>query len=331
MRSAAGTPASDDKADRVDLLTEIAVLYYLEGATQEEISQRYGMSRAKVGRMLKQSRDEGIVEVRVRHHPVLSAQLEARLVARFGLQRALLALDHQDPDAQRRSVASLVSSYLANTLQDNMVVAVGMGRNVGAIADYVSTPTPRKCLFVCAIGGSLRAGEPMNPDHICRRLASRFGGESETLYAPAYAGNTEIRDTFLRNETVRSTLDKARRADIALVGIGDMSEDSHMVRMGWFSPEEIARARLSGTVGDLMGYDFFDIDGAPANTEMQGRVIGLSTEELNRISNVIAVASESSKAMAILGALRSGAIDTLATSASNAHTILELDTATRSS
>ena len=64
---------------------------------------------------------------------------------------------------------------------------------------------------------------------------------------------------------------------------------------------------------------------------MQGRVIGLSTEELNRISNVIAVASESSKAMAILGALRSGAIDTLATSASNAHTILELDTATRSS
>jgi DNA-binding transcriptional regulator LsrR (DeoR family) len=44
---------------------------------------------------------------------------------------------------------------------------------------------------------------------------------------------------------------------------------------------------------------------------------------------VIAVASENTKAAGILGALRTNTINTLATSLSNAHTLLGLDDATR--
>lgn len=141
--------------------------------------------------------------------------------------------------------------------------------------------------------------------------------------------DTEERAVLLKNDTVRQTLDKAKRADIALIGIGDLSENSNMVRMGWFTPAEIAAARLSGTVGDMMGYDFIDLQGQPALTNMQGRIIGLSTANLIRIPDVIAVASEPTKAAGILAALRTGAINTLATSASNVHTILQLDEATR--
>lgn len=43
--------------------------------------------------------------------------------------------------------------------------------------------------------------------------------------------------------------------------------------MSWLSPQEIAEARLSGTVGDTMGYDYIDFHGQPALTPMQGRVI----------------------------------------------------------
>ncbi len=35
--------------ESTDLLTEIAVSYYQDGATQEEISKKYTISRAKVG------------------------------------------------------------------------------------------------------------------------------------------------------------------------------------------------------------------------------------------------------------------------------------------
>jgi DNA-binding transcriptional regulator LsrR (DeoR family) len=329
-RSWAATPRPDEIRDaELDAMTEIAALYYADQVTQEELSQRFGMSRAKIGRLLKRAREEGIVEIRVRPHPGVAVEIEQELIRRFGIDRLILAADHRDLDIQRSGLAALVAAHLNRLLRDGMIVAVGMGRNVGAVADGIVSPNQRSVTFVSAIGGSLRAGEIMNPDHICRRLAARFGGESETLYAPALVENTTVRAVLMQNETVRQTLDRARRADIALIGVGDLSEDSNMVRMGWFTPQEITEARLSGTIGDMMGYDFFDIQGKPTSTPMQERIMGLTTAELRRIPDVIAVASESTKAAGILGALRTGTINTLATSLSNAHTVLSLDHATR--
>ena len=67
---------NDMSDDSADLLTEISVAYYQDGATQEEISKKFAVSRAKVGRMLKQARDEGIVEITVKYHPVFSSKIE---------------------------------------------------------------------------------------------------------------------------------------------------------------------------------------------------------------------------------------------------------------
>ncbi len=311
------------------VLVEIASLYYYENATQEELSRRFGMSRASVSRLLGRAREEGVVEIRVHQPPGIRDNLEREFIARFGIDRLLVSVDQSDPRAQRLAVAGLVADHLVRTLTDGMIVATGMGRNVAAVADCVPPLTRRAVTFVCAIGGSVRAGEAMNPDHICRRLAVRFGGDSETLYAPALVANAELRDELHRNETVKLVLDRARRADVALVGIGDLSEDSNMVRMGWFSPQEVAEARLLGTIGDIMGYDFIDIHGRPSSTAMQGRVIGLTIRDLLRIPDVVAIASENTKAAAILGALRTGVVNTLVTSSTNARTVLRLDDATR--
>lgn len=308
-----------------ELLTEIAVAYYEQEQTQEEIAKRFGISRIKVGRLLKRAKEEGIVEINVRYHPVFSTRLEQQMLERFPIKRALIALDHPDDDEQRRQVAALVSNYLAVTLKDGMVVAVGQGRNVSGVPDHVGSVTERNCKFICGIGGTHRPGDAINADHISRRLAKKFGGSSETLYAPAYVENRALKQAFMQNGTIKETLDRARKADIALVGIGDMNENSYMVKLGWFSPQEIVDASLNqGVIGDIAGYDFFNAQGQHIDTVMHDRVIGVSIEELRNIPCVIAIASENTKALAILGALRTGAIDIIATSASNIRTILSM-------
>ncbi len=77
-------------------------------------------------------------------------------------------------------------------------------------------------------------------------------------------------------------------------------------------------------MGDIGGFDFFKLDGSRADTLMRGRVVGLEMSDLQRIPNVIAMASESRKALAILGALKTGAIDVLATSVSCAMALLNM-------
>jgi DNA-binding transcriptional regulator LsrR (DeoR family) len=308
-----------------ELLTEIAVAYYQDEITQEEIAKKFGISRIKVGRLLKRAKEEGIVEITVRYHPVFSTRLEQQMLERFPISRALIALDHQDEEEQRRQVAALVSGYLAVSLKDDMVLTVGQGRNVAAIADHIGSVAQKDCKFICGIGGTHRPGDAINADHISRRLAKKFGGSSETLYAPAYVENRALKEAFMQNGTIKETLDRARKADVALVGIGDMNENSYMVKLGWFTPHEIIDASLNqGVIGDIAGYDFFNAQGQHVDTVMNDRVIGLSIDELRRIPCVIAIASENTKAMAILGALRTGAIDIIATSALNIRTILNM-------
>jgi DNA-binding transcriptional regulator LsrR (DeoR family) len=318
--------SKDSSTSDSDLLTEISVAYYQDGATQEEISKKYNISRAKVGRLLKQARDEGIVEITVKYHPVFSTKVEQRLMERFGIKRALIALDQPSEELQRKQVAGLVSNYLSSSLKNGMVVSVGQGRNVSEVAHHVGVITPRDVKFVCSIGGIHPRGGAFNADHICRQLAKKYGGTSETLYAPAYAVNREQKLAFMQNETIKQTLDLARKADVALVGVGDMSENSYMVDLGWFTAEEVVSSRSNqGVVGDFAGYDFFDIKGKVAKTVMSDRIIGLSIDEFRPISEVIAIASENTKPLALLGALRTGTIDVIATSVSNALTILNLE------
>lgn len=312
-----------------DTLTRIARRYYEGDATQAEIAAEFGLSRMKVSRMLRQAREEGVVDVRIRVHRSVAGDVENRLKARFGVKAALIAVDRRDPEAQRGEVAMVAADYLERMLFDGATVAVGMGRNVAAVADTRGHAVLQSGTFVCATGGAHRAGEPWNADHICRKLAKRFGGAPETLYAPAYVPEADLRDALLRNQTVRRTLDVARGADFALIGIGDLGEESHMVRMGWFKRDEILAARAAGVVGDLVGYDFYDLAGRERNEILGGRVVGLRLDEIRAIPNVVAIAGEPNKIVSILAALRTGAVDVIATSLSNAQSILAIDDATR--
>lgn len=253
----------------------------------------------------------------------MNLALELECAQRFSLAQTILVADQRSADTQRAQVGRAAAELLVRTLGDGSVVAIGMGRNVGAVPGELIDPPQRSCTFVGAIGGSPLVGGGVNPGDICRRLAERFGGRAEILYAPAYADSEESRTAFLRHADVRETLGHARDAQFALVGVGDARDDSAVVTMGCFSPRDMARMRKAGAVGDILGH-FFAIDGSPISDAIGGRVVGLDARDLRAIPRVIAVASESDKDTAILGALRTGIIDVLVTSLGTARRLLAI-------
>ena len=109
-----------------DELTRLATLYYVDGLTQEDLSKQFSLSRAKIGRLLKRAQEEGIVEIRVKHHPRDTRDLERELIARFGIEKAIVSINHKDQDKQRELLAGLVASHLDRILANDMIVAVGM-------------------------------------------------------------------------------------------------------------------------------------------------------------------------------------------------------------
>ena len=313
---------TSEYSSEAELLTRVASLYYLEGSTQTEIADAFNLSRAKVGRLLKRARETGIVEITVHTHPDLNIHLENKLIALFGLKQALIANDHSSLESQRAAVGQLAATYLNRLQLEGTTVAVGHGFNVSAVSNF-SLSARHNCIFVPIMGGSSQADERINPNYICHRLAESIGGRSKSLYAPAYEKDPALRASFLSSNSVKQTLSRARQANFALVGIGDVESTATVVRAGYFSPAEMTKLRQAGAVGDVIG-TFFDIDGQPVMTELGERVIGITSEELRAIPNVIAVVSEPNKKFSILGALRTGIIDILATSVSCAQSVIDM-------
>jgi DNA-binding transcriptional regulator LsrR (DeoR family) len=313
--------------DDHELLARIAYGSYIDGRTQEEIAQEFGLSRPKVQRLLERARQSGIVDIHIEAPPGLNLELESRLVDTFRLNAAIVSPSHTDPATQREAVARSAAKFLERRLGDGMVVAVGHGRDTGEVPRFFRPTRRIDVVFASAMGGSPRVDNPTNPNGIATSLADRSGGRAESLYAPAYVENAEMRDRLLEQEAVAHTLSVAARADLALVGIGGTDDECTMVRSGCLSLDEIARLRSAGAVGDVLG-NYVDARGTLIVAPHSQRLIALSVEDLLRVDLVVAVVSEVEKPLAILGALRAGVIDVLIVDEGNARAVLELGQAT---
>ncbi|HEX5825926.1 MAG TPA: sugar-binding transcriptional regulator [Candidatus Limnocylindrales bacterium] len=315
-------PSLDDLGpDEFELLARISNRYFVDGLTQEALGREFGLSRQKVQRLLDHARAAGVVDIRIATPPWLHLDLERAVRSAFGLVEVIVAPERAEPDAQRAAVARAAAAYLERHVTDGMVVAVSHGRDTGEIPGFFRPSRRIAATFVSAMGGSPLADAPTNPNEIVRRLADRCGGQAAGLYAPAYVESPSMRDQLLREPAIADTLALASRASLALVGIGGTDDACTMVRSGCVSVDEIRRLRAAGAVGDVLGH-YVDADGNGVESAETGRLVSLSLEALHAIDTVLAVVSEAEKPRALLGVLRTGAIDVLVVDEPNARALL---------
>lgn len=307
--------------DEHELLARVSYRWYADGRTQEQIAREFGLSRPKVQRLLEQARAAGVVDIHIDVPVGLDLDLEARLVDTFGLTDAIVSAAQPTVEATRESLGRAAARYLARHLTEGTTVAVGHGRDVGAIPPGFRARADG-CVFVSAMGGSPRVDTPTNPNEIVASLAAASGGRAESLYAPAYVESPEIRDQLRAQEAVAHAVELAVGASMALVGIGGTDDECTMVRSGCLSQREIASLRGRGAVGDILG-NYVDADGRLITAPHSERLMALGLDELRRIPTVVAVASGPEKPLAIFGVLRAGIVDVLIVDEVNARTVLD--------
>ena len=132
-----------------------------------------------------------------------------------------------------------------------MVVSVGQGRNVSAVAHHVGRYYTRDCKFVCGIGGIHPRGGMFNADHICRQLA-KIRWLIGNLVRASIRREPRSKLAFMQNATVKQTLDLARKSRYgADWHIGDMAKRLWSILVG--SQQKVVQSRLQqGVVGILL-------------------------------------------------------------------------------
>jgi DNA-binding transcriptional regulator LsrR (DeoR family) len=309
-----------------ELLARVASMYYDQEKRQDEIGKELGLSRVKVYRLLKEAKREGVVQIIVRWPIHRDAQLERSLVECFILKEALvLKTDDLATSATRlNDLGRLGAQYLERVLYDGCTLAICLGRATAEVVHAIRPNFHSRVRVAQAVGSIPSAMQAYDGATIGRMLAQKLGGDVLYLSSPLMADSPDAVEVICRQQQVRDTLDAARRADVALVGIGNLDpKQSRIVEAGFLGADELADLITDGAVGDMAGR-LFTLNGRLHRTHHNKRVIGITLDDLAHIPATLAVAAGIEKAAAILGALRTRACNVMCTDAATARAVLAL-------
>ncbi|MEM1428707.1 MAG: sugar-binding transcriptional regulator [Pseudomonadota bacterium] len=312
-----------------DDVARAAWLYYVGNLSQQEVSDRLGISRFKVMRMLADARDRGMVRITVEHRTSHTLALADRLAQAFGLEEVQVApvpVDPADYDYARTAVGILAASFLERVASGDgpLTVGLGWGRTLSTMADNVSGVSNRNLTFVSLMGSVTHASHTA-PGEVCVRLAEQTGGKAVLLPAPFVADDPEACAMLLSQRLVRETLDLARGASYAIMSVGECSEGAILFESGLFTPEQMDELMRNHVVGDCCGV-FYTADGAIADIPLNACTPCVKPGEMSEM-DVTVCAGGVTKATATLAVLRAGFVTRLLVDEILAQRLLELASA----
>lgn len=293
-----------------NFLLKIAWLYHIQGLTQDQIAQRVSLSRPTIIRALQQAQEKGLVEIRLTvplpHTTLLENNLEEAF-SHCGL-REVIVVDAINNTPQK-TIAQAASKYLQRILRPKHILGVGWSSTLGYIPEFF-TPGQYVPNRIVQLVGSVGNVPGVNSYEIAWQLGNQLNVPVEYIPTPMIVESSDIRDALVRDHTISNTLMWANRCNIALVGVGAIAPNSTLIQTGYLTHQDIQQLADQGCVGDILSR-YFDIHGQALATPWNDRMLGLDLDQIRKIDNLIAVASGKEKALAVLGALRGGLVNTL--------------------
>lgn len=308
-----------------DEIAQVAWLYYVGKLSQQQVSDRLGVSRFKVLRMLADAREQGMVRVSVEHRTSHTLALADRLAAAFALKEVQVApvpVAEDDYDYARMAVGMLAASYLARVAVGDQprTIGIGWGRTLSAMADNLAGVTNHNLTFVSLMGSVTHATHTA-PGDVCVRLATQTGGRAMLLPAPFVTDDEAACELILRQRLVSETLNVARNATHAIMSVGECRDGAVLFESGLFSDDQLDQLRSSGVVGDCCGV-FYTADGKIADIALNRSTPCIKPAEMRNMDTVI-TAGGVTKAAATLAVLRAGFVDRLLIDENLARVILD--------
>ena len=121
---------------------------------------------------------------------------------------------------------------------------------------------------------------------------------------------------------MKASFEMMKKCNVALLGVGELTEDSTMCTRGHLTKEDIHILREQEFIADI-SMNPIRADGSADNCPISDRLLTADLNCLKEINNTIVVASGEKKADAILAALRTGCVDTLIVDETTARLIIE--------
>jgi len=322
-------PRTSDAVD-LRLLSKVCLLYYNHGFKQQEIADRFQVSRPKVSRMLKQAKDEGIIKFSVQYPEGNHVELESKLEQKFGLKEVLITENLSEPENNKsaisikRQLGIEAASYLHRIISEGNTIGMSWGTTLQAMIDALSPQPVKNVHVIQTLGGVGPAERKEHAADLCRRLAQLLNAKLSLLPVPGIVSSIKAKETLIGDKKIKSLLESIPNIDILFLGIGALSTNPVLQMKYEEISQDICREILmSEAVGDV-ALRFFDQQGIEVDSELKDLVIGITIDQIRNIDTVVGIAGGSEKFEVILGALNGKLINVLITDKNIAEQLSEV-------
>ncbi len=297
-----------------NLIYKIAKSYYEAGLTQQKIASRFGISRIMVSRLLQKSLSEKIVEIKIYPPDDPNIETERALEDKYDLKECIIVEPSaEEPQHVLDEIGQAGVSYLQRSLQGRETIAVSWGKSLLSLVNALPEMNFQDIRIVQMIGGLGLPDDNLSGTELTRRMANKLNAQAKILSSPGIVRNESICRELLEEPQISTTLDVAKKADIALVGIGRLTDNSILSRPdGILTGADITFLKSRGAVGDI-SLRFFDSQGQCIQGRINKRVVGLTIDELISIPRVVGIAGGREKFLTVLAALKNKLINILIT------------------
>lgn len=313
--------ASDSEPSRLDAAARAGWLYFIAGNTQDEIARKLSVSRATAQRLVSLCLSERLITFRLEHPIAACMELAARLKEAFSL--SLCEVVPTDPAAPQglAGVAERAAALLESVLGGDKpaIVALGTGRAMRAAVEQVRAMDCPNHQLVSLVGNISPDGSASFFDSVAR-LADITKARHYPMPLPVFVGSATEREQLLRIHAVARIRAIAEKADLRLMGVGQIDQGAQLHVDGFINREELLELMRLGAVGELTGWAY----------DAQGRIIeGGSNQRVTSVPHrvpaealAVGAAIGAAKVPAIRAALSGGALNGFITDEATAKALL---------
>lgn len=309
----------------VQLMVNVAQMYYIDGLKQEDIAKQLQISRSLISMILTEAKEVGIIEINIRNPLLNNEDLANEIKSLFGLSECVIVPTAvQDSNTLRKLIAQRTTDIFNTEIQNGDTVGLDWGRTC---YEFVSYYKPDQLLkgtsIIPLIGGSNQNAPYFQLNEMVRLFAEKLNGSPYFIHAPALTSSYDEQELFLKSPSMQAILEKWDHVDIVVASIGTLP-DLSIDRETYAGEYEIfEKLRNEAAVGDICAR-YFNLNGEFIEDEDTDRIIAIPLKGLQNAKKVIGLASGLEKERSVLGALRTGILDVFVSDEQTAKAVLKL-------
>ncbi len=265
-----------------------------------QIGDRLGISRHRVGRLLREAIETGVVKIEIQSPFNKGMEIEQALENAFGLKASLVVEVNPDlpPEDIKLTTCKAGAEFLRELIKAHHTIGVGWGTTTFELINQLEPMEIRDATVVQITGGNKRLSVQFDCHEVTRRLAQKLGVEPMLLHAPGVVDKKETRELLMRESAIADTFRHFDKLDIVIVGVGAIlpQVNSTLIGSGYVSGAELKSLKRAGAVGDVFSY-FINDKGEIVRTEIYEPTVGIATG--------------AEKSRAVAAAIRGGFVNTL--------------------